>query len=393
MRVALVWNARTRLIDISVRYELYVVGLRSLGLDVVTVCPVGTEEGYPSTVRCFTDERELADPEFWRELGCQAVVMVTWHRMTEVLIAARAAGGRVLAICDSDGQVSPRLHPWSTFQYMICLQSSWRGKLGSAKYWLQRFLFHAAEEHRTLVENVGASDVSTLPGQEAAKRFRRFICLIGTPDLADRVAWLPYPVSDMFCEGTVEQDRADRVIAIGRWDSPQKNPGLLAATIDRLHTAGNHTEILIVGRSAEKRFAHLARRNPSVRVLGIQPRERIRELMAECLAVHIPSRWEGCPIVANEMLALGGTVVGTPILSLRALTVDGKFGRVSRSHASGALANAVREEMAAWVRGEKESDSDRQRWREPVSPTAVAGRMLELLGLQARSVGPLGQRS
>ena len=45
-------------------------------------------------------------------------------------------------------------------------------------------------------------------------------------------------------------------------------------------------------------------------MLGIQPRERIRELMAECRAVLIPSRWESGPIVANEMLALGGTVVG-----------------------------------------------------------------------------------
>ena len=92
MRVALVWNTPTRLIDASVRYELYVEGLHSLGVDVITVCPVGTDEGYPHPVNCFTDEREVSDPAFWRHLACQAVVMITYHRMTEILVAARAAG-------------------------------------------------------------------------------------------------------------------------------------------------------------------------------------------------------------------------------------------------------------------------------------------------------------
>ena len=166
MRVALVWNAPTRLIDITVRYELYVEGLRSLGVDVITVCPVRTEEGYPYPAHCFTDERELIDPEFFRHLGCQAVVMITWHRMTEVLVAARAAGARVLAVCESDGHISPRLHPWPTFRYMTYLQPSWRGKLGAAKYWLQRFLFQAGREHRELIENIAASDVSMLAGRK-----------------------------------------------------------------------------------------------------------------------------------------------------------------------------------------------------------------------------------
>jgi len=383
MRIALVWNAPFRLVDFTVRYELYVEGFRGLGADVITVCRAGTEEGYPHPVRCFLEERELADPAFWRDLGCQVVMIITWHRMTEILVAIRTAGARVLANCESDTQHSPRLHPWATFQFMTYLQPSWRGKLGAAKYWLQRSLYRAGAEHRALSENTAAADVLSLAGQGAVEEFRCTISRIGSPELRERIAWVPYPVPEMFCLGAVKPNRADRVIAVGRWDSPQKNPGLLDATIRRLHATGEQTEILIVGRAAEKRFAHLARRNPRVQVLGIQPRERVGELMAECRAVLIPSRWESGPIVANEMLALGGTVVGTPILNLRALTVDGQFGRVSRSHAAGALANAVREEMAAWDRGERDPMAIAAHWRELVSPAAVAGRMLNLLGLHA----------
>ena len=74
---------------------------------------------------------------------------------------------------------------------------------------------------------------------------------------------------------------------------------------------------------------------------------------------------------------------GTPILTLRAPIVGGQFGRVSRSHAAGALANAIREEMAAWDRGERDPTAIAAHWRELVSPVAVAGRMLNLLGLHA----------
>ncbi|MGH7754272.1 MAG: hypothetical protein ACREN5_15815, partial [Gemmatimonadales bacterium] len=105
--IALVWNAPVRLVDITTRYEHYVEGLRDLGYDALTVCPAGTEAGYPYPVHTFTDEREVMDPGFWRSLGCGAVAVITWHRMTNILHAIRAAGIRVLAIADSDGQMSP----------------------------------------------------------------------------------------------------------------------------------------------------------------------------------------------------------------------------------------------------------------------------------------------
>ena len=383
MRIALIWNFHYIFSQATAPYAEYHGGFAQLGHEVLPFFRPGTEDGYPFPVDIFDGELIIEDPAFWASTGCDIGVLFTFHQMTNVIRAMRIAGLRVLAIGDSDTQISPRLHPWETFRYMTYLQPSWRGKLGATKHWLQRFLYRAGAEHRALSENTAAAEVFSLAGQGAVDEFRRTLSRIGSPELRERIAWVPYPVPEMFCVSAVNRNRANRVIAIGRWDSPQKNPGLLAATIRRLHAAGDQTEILIVGRAAEKRFAHLARRNPRVQVLGIQPRERIRELMAECRAVLIPSRWESGPIVANEMLALGGTVVGTPFLNLRALTVDGQFGRVSRFHAAGALANAVREEMAAWDRGKRDPMAIAAHWRELVSPVAVAGRMLNLLGLHA----------
>jgi glycosyltransferase involved in cell wall biosynthesis len=301
--------------------------------------------------------------------------------MTDVLQAVRAAGLPVMAIGESDAQLSPLYHSWPTFRFMTYLQPTLRGKLGAAKYWFQRFLFQTSNEHRALVENTEASDVLALASEGAVDEFRHLIRRIGAPELACRVAWVPYPVPQSFCAGIVKPDRADRVIAVGRWDSPQKNPELLARTIRQLHAAGNRTEILIAGKGTVEHFAAVGRECRQVHLVGVQPRERIRELMAGCRAVLISSRWESGPIVANEMLSLGGTVVGTPIPTIRGIVADGRFGRVSRSHASRSLTDAVLAEMAAWHCGERDPAAIAAHWRPLVSPSRVAQRMLDLLAL------------
>lgn len=379
--IALVWNAPVRLVDMTVRYELFVEGLRAVGSDGLALCPAGCEDEYPYPVRTFADERELTNAAFWKKLGCKAVVIITWHRMTDILLAVRAAGLPVLAIGESDGQVSLRIHPWPTFRFMTYTQSTVRGKLGAAKHWLQRFLFRGSAEHQAIIDNTAASSFLALGSEGGVREFRLLLQRLGTGNLADRVVWIPYPVPEKFCAGPVALQRADRVIAVGRWDSLQKNPELLKATVRRLAECGSRTEILIVGKMSQQRFGELARNIPHVHLLGVQTRDKIHELMMGCRSVLISSRWEGSPVVANEMLALGGTVVGTPIPSLRGITADGRFGRVGRGHTAASLAAAVVHEMKAWDHGERDPIAISAHWRNLVSPSAVAELMLTLLGV------------
>jgi len=150
--------------------------------------------------------------------------------------------------------------------------------------------------------------------------------------------------------------------------------------------AGCQTEFLIVGRHAESRFGAVARRNPRVHLLGLQPRDRVRELMAESRVVLFASRWESGPIAANEMLALGGTVVGTPIPSLCSIAVGQRFGRVSRKPAGAALAEAIQSELRDWDAGRRDPQAIAAHWRPLVSPAGVCRRLLEVL--EAAPVAP-----
>jgi hypothetical protein len=235
-RIAYIYNGPWPLAEISLTgfYSNHVIGLRNLGVDVITVCRSGLESGYPYPLKCFRTETDLTNPEFWRELGCSGAVITTWHRMTDILEAIKLAGVRVLAIGESDGQVSPRDYPWATFRYSTYSQSTWRNRLGAAKVWCYSYLLKGNSIRRRIIQNVEQSDILALGSEGAVCDFRRFLDRNGATELAARVAWVPYPISTTFCDREIATERRNRIISIGRWDSAQKNRGLLASTIRRL---------------------------------------------------------------------------------------------------------------------------------------------------------------
>jgi glycosyltransferase involved in cell wall biosynthesis len=369
----------------SVDLGLYDQGFRALGCDVVTVCRSGLDTGVTYPVTVVPTEAAWADPAFWTQFDAQVALIVTWHRYTSIIVALRQAGVQVVAIADSDGRVSPRFHPWCQLELSVYRHPTWRLRVQDAKVWTQRVLIGASAEHRALVENTAACDLVTLASEGPMREFQRLLGRLGAKTLASRVVWLPYPVPESFCTSPVAADHPDRVIAVGRWDSLQKNARLLVATSRRLAASGSRTELIIVGPAAD-RFTALTRTFPGVRVVGPQGRDCVRELMAECRAVLVPSRFESGPLVAYEMLALGGTVVGTPIPSLIGITADGRFGRVARSRRAHDMAAALHAEAAAWNAGERDPAAIAGHWRELLRPEQVARRALDLLGVPRRGI-------
>lgn len=380
MKVALVWNAPSKLIDITTRFEPYVEGLRAIGIEAITVCPAGMKIGYPYSTVVFNDYRQLTFPDFWRNLGCSNAFIITWHRMTDILLAMREAGMRAIAIGDSDGLVSLRAHPWDTLRYKISEQKNYRNKIGAAKLWLSNWLFRGAAHDFELIAATEAAHIFGLPNVGGVKQFGRFLVNRGATVAANKLATIPYPVAEAFCTEPIITQKANRVIAVGRWNSYQKNAPLLAATLECLTRYGCNTEFLIVGNGAEAAFSSVAKLNPAIHLLGVQPKEQIVKLMSDSRFVLIPSRWESGPIVANEMLALGGTIVGTPIPTLIGLVEETRFGRVSIKHNAHTLANAIVTELDCWEKNQRNPQAIANYWRSIVNPVQVARRMLYLFG-------------
>ncbi len=383
MKIALVWNHRSRLLDCSFRFEQYLAGFRALGHEPVVVCDRASAEGFDGPLEIAGDAVRFEDPDFWRSVGAGVAVIVTWHRMSAVLAAMRAAGTRVISIADTDGQISWRTHPFAALERLMVYQSGLGDRLKCFKYWSLRLLrerFRGSDEDREALASTRCSDALIFGHERGRRSFARFLARCGEPELGGRLAVVPFAIGASFLSTALPERREDRIVAIGRWDDPQKHAGLLAAAIARLLATGARTEIRIFGRGGEPWFGPLERRFQEVRYLGVQPQEVVAPTLGGSRAIVFSSRWEGSPHAALEALAMGSTLVGPPIPSLASWSAGGRFGTVSRRHHARSLARALAAEMAAWDAGERSPERIADHWRQVLAPSAVCRSLLGALG-------------
>ena len=172
MKIALVWNHRSRVLDCSFRFEQYLEGFRSLGHDPVVVCDRSSAQGFSGSLEVAETAARFAEPDFWRRIGADVAVIVTWHRMAAELTAMRTAGTRVVAIADTDGRVSLKTYPKAALERLVVYQDSVAGRLKCFKYWLGRRLREAvrgSDEDREALASTRASS-ALIFGHESGKR-------------------------------------------------------------------------------------------------------------------------------------------------------------------------------------------------------------------------------
>ncbi len=382
MKIALVWNHPSRLLDCSFRFEQYLAGFRALGHDPVVVCDPAAAEGFDGPLEVAGAASRFEEPSFWREVGAGVAVIVTWHRMAAVLAAMRTSGTRTISITDTDGRVSWRTHPLAALERLLVYQNSLADRLRCLKYWSLRVLterIRGSEEDREALASTRCADAVIFGHERAKQSFARFLARYGEPALDRRVAVVPFTIGASFLGTEVPATRNDRIVAIGRWDDPQKDAGLLAAAITRFLAAGADTEVRILGHGGEPWFRPLERRFQAVRYLGVQPQESVARILGGSRAIVFSSRWEGSPHAALEALAMGATLVGPSIPSLASWSAGGRFGTVSGSRRTGALARALAAELAAWEAGQRSPGQTADHWRRILAPQGVCRSLLEAL--------------
>jgi glycosyltransferase involved in cell wall biosynthesis len=139
----------------------------------------------------------------------------------------------------------------------------------------------------------------------------------------DTRAWAPDPVLRARVRGELELDAETALIVfVGRL-VPQKRPRLAAAILRELRERGVPFVCVVAGDGQDMAWMHtFVRRNRlagQVRLLGMQPHTRVRELLAAGDILLLPSENEAISLVATEAMAMGvvpvaATVGGLPEL-------------------------------------------------------------------------------
>ncbi len=382
MKIALVWNHRSRLLDCSFRFEQYLAGFEALGHDTMVVCDQASSQGFDGPLQIVEDATQLEDPAFWQATGADVAVIVTWHRMSTVLQAMQSAGSRVIAITDTDGQIGLRAFPRISLQRMLVYQTTWLDRLKCLKYWTTRILADIAQpspEDQEFVASTRASDAVIFGNSVARSNFQHFLRGANAATLGQRLHVVPFTIGDALLNCPVPAAKDDRVVAIGRWSDPQKDAGLLEAALAKFLDQRAGTEIILLGSGGEPWFADLAERNPRLRYLGIRQQADVARELSTARAIVFSSRWEGSPHAGLEALASGATLVGPAIPSLASWSETGRYGTVTTSRRPRDLAGALRQEMEAWDAGHRDAHQISSHWRQLLEPEAVCRAMLAAL--------------
>ncbi len=383
MRIAVVWNHGTPLSQCSFRFEEYIRGLEQLGHEAFVVCPQLSDDGFPVPTFSPPLGEGLANREFWLDLKVEAAIVPSFHQMSHLLELLVETGVRTIALGDSDGQMGLRAFPLATMRRMVYAGVSDRrvrrrqfAKL--AVRYLRSFQRRDPLDAEFL-RSARFSDVLILGNAESRDHFRRFLRKAGACDRADRVHVAPLAINRVFCEFPDLGRERRGLVAIGRWDDPQKNAPLLARALRRyLDGAGDESDapVHIFGPGGDEHFRNLCGRYPNVIHHGPQHPPVLAEALAGSRSIVFSSRWEGSPHAGCEALSMGATIVGTPIPSLRSWSEDGAYGRVASAHRAGPLASAIADEQAAWRRGERDPVSIAAVWRERSCGRGVCEAML-----------------
>ncbi|MFO7534542.1 MAG: glycosyltransferase [Kiritimatiellia bacterium] len=346
---------------------------RRQGLRTALVLLTGAtveEEGKPLVTGT---PAEMADPDWWRSRAPDMVVLYAWGmpRYAPVAKAIRSAGIRLQVQFDSDGIISPRVDAWRYF-YTIYWTYRERGfknrfRLFPSLTASLNLIWHWVNPHaydRPMVNHLEQADWIALESLLAARRVKGFLRRMGRAELEERVVVSPHPVDNRFqYRGGAKRPK---IIAIGRWDSPQKDPGLLKATLRIALLRHAEWTATLIGPGGDVLTRSMrgwpAALRSRIQVCGRRPHEALPEALQDARILVASSRYESFHIAAAEALCCGASVVGPACLASFHWFTSAQSGSLSATRQSGDLADALSAEIRAWEAGRRNPEAIAQHW-------------------------------
>ncbi|TAE74015.1 MAG: glycosyltransferase [Verrucomicrobia bacterium] len=376
-------------------------GFQALGIESKAVMPLPGGEGDEADL-IRTEYANLESVAWWRSLELDGVVLYAWGspRFRKVAAAIHEAGILLVLNQDNGGLISPLCGPvdWLREQWIL----SGQGRGGVAWLRFLRLVLRGLTLGLVVTDPLRArhlkeGDRIACVSPTAAGHYRRWCNIWGGSELASRVRVLPHAVEPSFgFRGAVKMRR---VACVGRWsDGVQKRPDLLMAVVAELVANDEAVEVVIVGdRTRDLELWHAGldeggRRR--VRLAGRLDRGGLADLLAASQVFFSPSAFESFGIAAAEALCCGCSVVAAKSVSMASF--EWFTGEASGSLAGARdpllLLRALRAELAAWERGERDPAAIASCWIERLHADRVAAALLSDLEVGGESGTASGAR-
>jgi glycosyltransferase involved in cell wall biosynthesis len=263
---------------------------------------------------------------------------------------------------------------------MIAQHSYWLTKCRAFKYWVQLYLFQHRSAAVPVLASSALSDRIVVGCTTARGYLQQFLAYYGQLELGRKVIAAPYPVKPVFLDCAVDSERPPQIVAIGRWDDPQKDARLLADALACLVRRQPEIRSIVIGRGGENVFARLCREHPRIDYRGRQPPAEVARALAGSRVLVSTSRWEGAPNVVNEALCCGCSLVGPEhVPCFVSFCGEGPYGTTYRQRSARAVVDAVETELQHWSAGRRDPRAIAEHWRPRFDPVNVCRELLSSL--------------
>jgi glycosyltransferase involved in cell wall biosynthesis len=350
-------------------------GLAALGCEVVLYCDGALAR--PEGCRVVeADGRTLRDERFWSGRRTDLLIAYTWAHDEQLMRAARGSARTLISKCDSDGLLSLRRHPFVHLRRMLGEQRMEVPSPSSLRvvyHWARRI----AQESYALDRVNATYELADWTVIETRAARGEYLASLPAPgkDGGARCVVISNPVASRFVERPVEQKRAARICAVGRWEDPRKNAPALGRALRAVARRNTEIQVDIFGGGGESVFRSDL---PNMTYHGFTPHDSLLEQLAVARIAVSSSRSEGSPIASHEALALGCSVVGPRIPAFRDIVGQGPFGTLAGFGTWPEIARAVEREFRFWEEGRRNPQEIASFWRARAVASAVAQRFLDL---------------
>lgn len=331
-----------------------------------------------------TDYSNLEDPEWWRSLDGDGVVLYAWGlgKYERIAAAIKQAGIILVTHMDTAGVLGP-LNGLVEF-----CGSRWRvsiGKYGCGPTAVAHFVASVVYGYTFCIlrDDIGRArhlkqaDIIGAITPIAAQRIKKVCHYYGGHKLAARVMLIPHAnASYMRYDPNIQKEKL--IIAAGRWDDTKtKGTDLLLRTIKSCALSNVHSSFEIYGTITHAMLcwhksltSDLARR---VLLKGVVSNSQLASTLQRAQISLCTSLSESYHMVSAEALCCGCSIVGPDCPEVPSMKWFAKdpHGRIS-GRATDPLSNAVLLELDAWDAGLRNPAVISQTWTSRLHAPVIA---------------------
>ena len=336
------------------------------------------------------DAVKLEDPEWWKSLNAEGVVLYAWGdgKYWKIARAIHLSGAKLVSHMDTAGILgifngldaftrSAWLSSSSTFGPGIraiihtTMRIAYAASIGIVRNDYRRLL------HLNYADFIGA--ISPI----AAKRIRKVCEYYGGNKLSSKIRLIPHPnASYMAYDPKIQKQRL--ICAIGRWDDKIiKGTELLCRTSEQLLTRDSRACIEIYGRipSMVLKWHRALHSDIRKRIIlkGVVPNSELQPALQRARISLCTSLQEGYHTVSAEALCCGCSVVGPDVETIPSLKwfTDGPHGQLAPRNPD-ALTASIIDELDKWDSGLRDPVAISQKWTAQLHAPNIARQIINL---------------